>query len=188
MFLLSVKPDRKKLLWAAAALLLTAVGIFLFFSPGKEDGWAVTVGNRRYTLRAETGEERMAFLRQFGWTVNSEPLEITEVAIPAVFNEVYLTYNELQKSQGLDLSRYAGKICKKWVYEVTNYPGTEENVRATLLILDGRVIGGDLASPALDGFQCGFAGPKETEPSSSARAAGARIASSEIPASAWPTD
>ena len=200
MFVLSIKPNHKKIIGIAALVLALVVGVFVWSSSRDGGEWSVTASGKKYTLKASTNEERIAFLQQFGWTVNPEPLEITEVTIPSVFNEVYERYNELQKSQGLDLSRYAGKICKQWVYEVTNYPAQDTTVRATLLVLDGRVIGGDLSSPALDGFMSGFVGQtsdgdspdsqnveaEETlnlleDPQSSA-------VSSEIPATAWPTD
>ena len=72
-----------------------------------------------------------------------------EVILPEEFNDVYTNYNAVQKTQNMDLEPFAGKTCKQWVYHVTNYPG-EENVRATLLVYEGNIIGGDLSSAALD--------------------------------------
>lgn len=113
----------------------------------------------KYNLSASDNAERMSFLSQFGWQVKEEPLEICEIVLPAQFNETYHNYNEIQKQQGLDLSRYAGKTCKRWTYEITNYPDQPEGVHANLLIIDGRVIGGDISSTQLNGFMHGFINP-----------------------------
>ena len=69
----------------------------------------------------------------------------------------YLKYNEVQKAQGMDLERYRGKTCRQWIYNVTNYPA-QGTVHASLLVLDGKIIGGDLSSTELDGFLCAFNG------------------------------
>ncbi len=51
-------------------------------------------------INAATAEERIAYLSQFGWSVEEDPLEVTEVIIPETFDDTYANYNELQKSQG----------------------------------------------------------------------------------------
>ena len=207
MYIVTMKPGKKRAGMILTAALVVALGALLFtaFRPAPEA--YVAAGGQKYSVKAGTQEERVAFLKQFGWTVNEEPVEITEVTIPQTFNDVYETYNKIQLEQGLDLKKYAGKICKQWVYEVTNYPGGETGIRATLLIYDGKVIGGDICSPKLDGFICGFSGqggdaaPSAPESSSLPEApvsseavqapveeAAQQEASSEIPTAAWPTD
>ena len=76
-------------------------------------------------------------------------------AIPSKFNETYTSYNELQKQQGLDLTKYAGKECTKYTYEILNYDG-DEKIVANLLVLDNRVIGGDISERQKDGFMHTF--------------------------------
>lgn len=158
MFVLSLKTSKKKLLIFAVVILAAILGCFLLFGRGGDESYAVSAMGK-YSLAASDASSRMAFLAQFGWTANEEPVEICEVIIPAEFNETYQSYNELQKEQGLDLSKYAGRTCKRWTYEITNYPGQTEGVRANLLILDGKVIGGDISSTKLDGFMHGFVSP-----------------------------
>ena len=83
-----------------------------------------------------------------------------EIVIPEEFDDVYLRYNELQKKQGLDLSKYRSKRVKRWTYIIKNYPGyseTDDCVRINLLVFDGCVIGGDVSSVELDGFMHTFA-------------------------------
>ena len=57
----------------------------------------------------------------------------------------------------MDLAPFAGKTCRQWIYQVNNYP-EEGTVRATVLVYEGQIIGGDISSTELDGFLCGFAG------------------------------
>lgn len=109
-----------------------------------------------YSLEATTNEDRIEFLSQFGWKVDSEPIEISTVTIPEKFNDVYNSYNEIQLEQGLDLHNYEGKECRRVTYRITNYPESEQQVNANLLIYNGYVVGGDISSINLDGFMHGF--------------------------------
>ena len=155
-----------------------------------------TSDGKSYVLSAGTNEERVAFLQQFGWKVNPEPVEIKDVAIPQKFSDVYVQYNNIQKEQGLDLEPYSGKTCKQWVYCVTNYPQVTD-IRATLLVFDNKIVGGDLSTAELDGFMTGFNGEKPSndyslttmkpDPDAVEDNAKPKV-SSEIPANAWPTD
>lgn len=109
-----------------------------------------------YSLQAATNEERIKFLSQFGWEVEEEPCEISNVTIPQMFNKTYSRYNEIQMEQGLNLLNYTGCECKRVSYRITNYPDPEQQVNANLLIYNGCVIGGDVSSVRLDGFMHGF--------------------------------
>ena len=69
---------------------------------------------------------------------------------------MFAAYNELQRTQGLDLSDYGGKTVERYTYQITNYEGFEGTVYANLLISRNRVIGGDICSADADGFVHGF--------------------------------
>ena len=88
--------------------------------------------------------------------MTSEPLETEEVLIPSDFDKVFAGYNEIQKSQGLDLGKYRKKHLTRYTYEVTNYDGYDGTVYANLLIYKGRVVGGDICSADAGGFMQGF--------------------------------
>ena len=214
MFVLSFKHSRKRLILALAVLLVAVTVVVALAAVHGAEPTAVS-GGKKYSLSAEDNEKRAAFFGQFGWQAKSEPVGTGEVAIPEKFDDVYTKYNNIQKEQGLDLQPYAGKTCQKWVYEITNYPG-QKTMRGTLLVYGGRVVGGDLSTPALDGFMTGFDGQKASKdysaneptlardakgslapqtssaPASSAPASSApkkeKPASSAVPANAWPTD
>lgn len=106
--------------------------------------------------KIKSNEDRIGFLSSFGWEVESTPIEETTVGIPKEFDKVFASYNELQRSQGLDLSKYAGKTVERYTYKVTNYKEYEGTVLANLLIYRGRVIGGDICAADSKGFVHGF--------------------------------
>ena len=89
------------------------------------------------------------------------PAEAKVEKVAAKTNEQRISffekYNEIQKQQGCDLSKYAGKRCKRYTYVIENYPGQAEGVRANILVYKNKVIGGDVCSVELDGFMHGFA-------------------------------
>ena len=105
-----------------------------------------------------TNDDRLALLAACGWDAEADPASVDEVTIPAEFDDVYARYNALQKTQGLDLSRYAGKTVKRYTYRVTNYPGASENVVANLLVYKNRVVGADICSTEYRGFMHALTG------------------------------
>ena len=163
MFVFSVKADRTKIIAAACAALLVTVGILLTVrSTGKP-----VANDGDISYKASNPQERIAFLSQFGWKTDEDPLEVAEVIIPSEFDTTYTAYNELQKEQGLDLEPYKGVRAQRWVYSIGNYPGHTDSgsdIRATLLILDGIVIGGDISSMEQGGFTAGFEFPSTDPP------------------------
>jgi hypothetical protein len=70
-------------------------------------------------------------------------------------------YNELQKQQGLDLSKYGKKTVTRYTLEVTNYPNYSGTVFANVLTFRGKVIGGDICSSDSRGFLHTFSMPSE---------------------------
>lgn len=91
-------------------------------------------------------------LSEFGWEFEPKPAETAEIIIPAVYDEVFENYNELQKKAGLDLEPYMGKRATRYTYIITNYPDESVNVRGNVLVVDGVAVGGDVSTVELDGF------------------------------------
>ena len=96
-------------------------------------------------------EDRVAFIERFGIKVLREGREEMSFAMPENFDRVILGYNELQKKQGLDLSKYARKKVTRYTYKVTNYD-SEGDVYASLFVYRGKIIACDLSSASPDGF------------------------------------
>lgn len=159
MFVFSLRAGKNKIAIGIAILLIIIAIVVLVI--GAKNKPVVNDGD--VCFRASNSEERITFLSQFGWKINTEPVEVTEVIIPSEFNAKYNEYNEIQKNQGLNLELYKGVRAKKWVYEVQNYPGYSSDsgyIMATLLIYDNLVIGGDISSLEVDGFTQGFDFPQ----------------------------
>ncbi|MFR2157920.1 MAG: DUF4830 domain-containing protein [Evtepia gabavorous] len=83
----------------------------------------------------KTNADRVAFLGGYGWIVSQEPAAVEDIRLPDTFDASYDEYLSLQKSQGFDLSQYAGKTVKRYTYQVSNYPGLQENIWASLLLI-----------------------------------------------------
>lgn len=162
MFVYSVKSNQIRFFLIVLFIIVSIAAIVILAKNGNVESAAAV----KPSLDASTEEERLAFLGGFGWQADKGSEEVTEVIIPEEFDEVYLSYNELQKQQGFDLQDYAGKRVKRWTYTVTNYPGYENKpcIRANILVLDGKVIGGDICSVELDGFMHAFDMNKNEQP------------------------
>ena len=81
-----------------------------------------------------------------GYTdIETEAYEVTEVKIPENFGKVYQRYNELLKNGGYDLSPYKGKKCTRYTYLIPPL-----NARANILVLGGKIIGGDISGITID--------------------------------------
>ena len=156
MFVYSVNKKQIRLAVVIIGLILMCI-ILAFLTKESVE----TVKLSKTNPLARNSDERIAYLAQFGWSVDKDPLEVKEIIIPAEFDDVYEKYNAIQLEQGFDLSNYKLQRVKKWTYKINNYPGYENTdcIRATLLILDGKVIGGDVCSVELDGFMHGFVNP-----------------------------
>lgn len=96
--------------------------------------------------------DAIEFLSYYGWQVEEKPIESAPVLIPEEFDTIFEDYNLLQKEAGLDLKAYRGQKGTRYTYRVMNYPENIENVRANVIVIDGKAVGGDISTVALDGF------------------------------------
>ena len=144
--------------FSIVAVALVALICLIVFVPSEEPPvTAVTASGETVRFdKIKTAEDRIAFLAQFGWEVESAPLEEVKIKIPAEFDKVMNAYNDLQRSQGLDLSKYRGKEVTRYTFRVTNYPNYTGTVMANVILYKNRVIGGDLCSSDVTGFIHGF--------------------------------
>ncbi len=150
MVVMTAKLSKKKLLWAAIAIIALIVVLSLLLK-GKDSTLPANATNEN--------EERIAFLSSFGYTVNGEPTETQSICIPTEPSEVFDRYNALQLSQGYDLTKYAGQSVTRYVYALEDYDDTGAQWYATLLVADGEIIGGDVASSEPGGAMHGFQRP-----------------------------
>ncbi len=100
--------------------------------------------------------EIKAFLSDYG-IITTGNEEVKNIVIPEVFGEVYENYNALQKEQGFDLSAYRGREAVSYTFPVVSVKGEiAENTDAHVIVCDGYIIGGDIASRALGGEMKGI--------------------------------
>ena len=155
MLVMTAKLDKKKLafLFAAVVVLIAAVAMLL------------GGGDSTPTLSTDVSDNdsRVNFLKSLGWQVTTSPVESGQVKIPKESTEIFDRYNALQKSQGYDLSKFAGKAVMRYVYKVNNYPGATEPVYATVLVYKNQIIGGDVTDTSAKGKIQGLKMPSTDE-------------------------
>ncbi|MCL2213353.1 MAG: DUF4830 domain-containing protein [Oscillospiraceae bacterium] len=164
MFIYSIKASTLRFFGAIALCGTALLALVIFIPTSPVEAVDIPVVGEIQFDGVGTNEERIAFLAQFGWEVESEPAEEQQVTIPAEFDHVFVGYNELQRRQGLDLSNYRRMTVTRFTYRVTNFPDYDGVVYATLLVHRGRVIGGDICSAEPGGFVYGFAGRQGDSP------------------------
>lgn len=157
MMVMTAKVNVKKILIGLVAAVAVILLLILLLS-GKNDsqptGTSTVSGN----------DARVEFLKNYGWEVVTSPVESGQVRIPKDESQVFSRYNELQKSQGYDLSQYAGEAVMRYVYQVENYPGATDPVYATVLVYKNQVIGGDVTNTGATGVVQSFQFPKTVTP------------------------
>lgn len=154
MFVYSMRASTLKFFGVTGAALIALVTLLVLLptaEPAMSDGVMDVVEAVSFD-KIKTAEDRINFLRQFGWEVESTPVEETEVTIPAEFDKVYKSYNELQKKQGFDLTKYMKKDVMRYTYKITNYPDYKGDVYVNMLVYKKKVIGGDVCSADSNGF------------------------------------
>ena len=159
MFIYSLRATTVKLvgvICVALTVLITLIAFVPTYAISTQPSEGVDAQVSYNYDKVKSAEDAAAFLSQFGWTVNAEPTEVKTVTIPAEFDKVFSAYNELQKEQGLNLSKFKNKEVTRYTFTVTNYPGYDGTVYANVLVYRNRVIGGDICSADITGFVHGF--------------------------------
>ena len=160
MFVYSLRASTIKLVaivCVALTVLITLIAFVPTYTISSQTSANADAVNYNYD-KIKTKDDAVSFLSQFGWSVDATPVEIKTVTIPSEFDKVFGAYNELQKEQGLNLSKFKGKDVTRYTFTVTNYPDFGGTVYANVLVYRNRVIGGDICSADPSGFVHGFEG------------------------------
>ncbi len=147
MFIYSIRASTVKFFCFVIAALLLLVGAVAF---GGDAVYASASGEVNYS-KIKDNDDRVAFIESFGILVEDVPIEEESFAMPENFDRVILGYNELQKRQGLDLTKYAKKRVTRYTYKVENYEYDGE-VQVNLFIHRGTVIACDISTADPEGF------------------------------------
>ncbi len=148
MMVMTAKVDLKKILIILGAIAAAIILLIMIFSGGDSTTTAAPASGNN--------DSRVQFLQEQGWEVSTSPVESGQVRIPKESSEMFERYNALQKSQGYDLNKYAGKTVMRYVYRINNYPDATEPVYATLLVYKNKIIGGDITDTSPGGIMQGI--------------------------------
>ena len=151
MMIQAIRLTRKKA--ALAVILAGAVLAALILLLGQHGG---NVGASEQPCLSSNGE-RVAYL--------PEPLTTLQFLLPPKLSGDYITYNDLQKSQGFDLETCCGKQVTRYTYTVTNYPQRPDGVQLNLYICEDLPVAGDVVCTGTDGFQDTLVFPQQTDAS-----------------------
>lgn len=94
------------------------------------------------------------YLQALGYETG-ETVESETVTLPETADATWEAYLQLQKECGFDMEKYAGKTVLKLTFCILNYPSAD-TVYANLYLWEGVILGGDIMTPALDGFMHGL--------------------------------
>ena len=144
MFVYSLRASTLKFVGVLAlslATLITLITLIPTFEPAASSTLSQKQNEIVYS-GIKSAEDGAAFLAQFGWDVKTDSVECEQIKMPAEFDSVMIEYNELQKSQGLDLSKYRRREVTRYTYKVKNYPKYDGTVYATILVYRNKVVGG----------------------------------------------
>lgn len=156
MFIYSLKASTIKFFAVVCVALATLITLIAFIPVAAVDDVSVSAEMDIDYSGIKTNDDRIRFFSQFGWQIDPEAVESVEVTIPEEFDKVFTAYNELQKRQGLDLTKYKGKNVRRYTYRVTNYDGYDGTVYASILVYRNRVVAGDVCSADTSGFMHGL--------------------------------
>ncbi len=160
MFVCSLKASRIKLA-GMLVLSVAALAAILSFIPVRSSSAntleTVAVQGRDIKFDGiKTDEDLQNFITSLGIQVKTPAYNSTEVDLPRVFDAVYSKYNDIQKQQGFDLSKYRGKSLHRYTFEITNFPSPDPaqsgKVYLTLFVHKNKVVGGDISSRDFGGF------------------------------------
>ena len=130
-------------------IILLAVNIVLF-------SFIALITANAFTQRLDSFRARKQYLEDLGYTIdNNFTEEIRTIVLPTSFSKVYTNYNELQKKNGFNLEKYKGFSATQYTLKVFD-KSKRDDLYAHILLHNGRLIGGDIATTAIDGFMKGL--------------------------------
>lgn len=150
MFIYSVRASSIKLFAVIVLSLALLVGLV---AAGGFTGAALSAASGSVDFSGiKTNEDRIRFIARFVPEIAGEPKEEVEFSVPADFDRLMLSYNEIQKAQGLDITRYKNKRVTRYTYELASYGDYAAPVYVNLVVYRGTVIACDISSADPNGF------------------------------------
>jgi hypothetical protein len=149
MFIYSIRASTVR--FFACILICLGVLVLLLTLGSAETVYASADGRQINYGGMKTNEDRVMFIESFGIKVKGEPISEETFTMPDNFDRVIQGYNQIQKMQGLDLTKYERKRVTHYTYEVINYD-TDAKVYVNLLVYRNRIVAADISSMDNGGF------------------------------------
>lgn len=149
MFIYSVRASTIKFFGVICVALAGLIALIAFVPNYISDSSVMTSVSDSKTYnydKVKNNDDAAKFLSQFGWNVDADKCERVEVIIPDEFDKIFSGYNEIQRNQGLDLSKYKNKKLTRYTFYISNYEGADGKVLANVLVYRNKVVGGDICS------------------------------------------
>ena len=147
MFIYSIRASTVKFFALILVAVALIIGVTVF---GSDMAISASASGEIDFSGIKTKDDRLEFMSNFGIQVADSEQSQTFV-IPKSFDRVILGYNEIQKKQGLDVTKYTKKKITRYTYEVTNF-ASDEKVYANLFVYRNHIIACDVSSLDGDGF------------------------------------
>lgn len=160
MFIFTVKVKNSKifrtiLIVCIALVLIASACVLSVVTKMPDTAYCESVGEYSIAIDSDTKVE--GFIE--GLSLSVDELYFTkQVYIPTEFNDTYVSYNELQQRQGLDLQRYKGKRCTLYVYKLKDYTIDNSDVYISVIVYKDTVIGGHISALTQDATMHTFFG------------------------------
>ena len=134
--------NKKKLVRFAAVAACVAlagvigVGVKNYFGQNT----AVAATSRKTKL--STTQEMIDYIAEKGFTADIQTAQVTEVEIPKKFDNNFVGFNEkIKQTDNLSLEKYKGDKVNKWTFSILDYPDTDTQAAAVLLIKKEKLVG-----------------------------------------------
>ena len=129
----------------AIIIIFLAISIFLILYRKN----IAVFGNNTEIIDINSGGK---YIESFELCIDYDSAIVDEIIIPSEFNNIYIDYNKLQKSQGFNLENYKGCSLTRYTFAVLNYPNKQVNVFAEVLSDGKHIVGADMYCTDIDGF------------------------------------
>ena len=150
MFVCSVRASTLRFV-LILVLSVAILGSVLIIGSTRSASYSASSGSIDFS-GIKTNEERLEFISKFIPEISGEPKESVTFSVPESFDRIMLSYNEIQKQQGLDITKYKNKKVTRYTYELQKYEDYDGPVYVNLVIYRGTVIACDVSSADPTGF------------------------------------
>lgn len=131
-----LKRNKKTIIWVLSVVLVLYALLWVVYGVLHIPSRAFCEGVGEYSLLADTESQREEFFLPFGYKAHT--LDCYEITVPST-GKVYEEYNEIQKSQGLDLTAYGGESAQLYIFSLDG--SKEGSLYGFMIVYRGTVIG-----------------------------------------------